>query len=146
MTSDRALHLFKHLQDSKKFQGLCCGWVPCFLVALPFRSRDEFSCCTKSLDLSYWSVSHEVTTFKRLITYIHILVCTDWLVLSDVYVSLFAQIGLFCPNKALTPVYEWICTLQFMFTLIYFTGLNILDYTVKVFFPIKYSIVVESYE
>ena len=28
----------------------------------------------------------------------------------------------------------------------YFTGLNILDYAVKVFFPIKYSIVVESYE
>ena len=38
---------------------------------------------------------------------IHILVCTDWLVLSEVYISLFVRIGLFCPNKVLTPVYEW---------------------------------------
>lgn len=28
----------------------------------------------------------------------------------------------------------------------YFTGLNILDYTVKVVSPIKHSIAVESYE
>ena len=43
---------------------------------------------------------------------IYILVCTDWLVLSEVYISLFVRIGLFCPNKVLTPVYEWIYTLQ----------------------------------
>ena len=28
------------------------------------------------------------------------------------YVSLFVRIGLFCPNKVLTPVYQWVCTLQ----------------------------------
>ena len=29
-----------------------------------------------------------------------------------IYISLFVRIGLFCPNKVLTPVYEWICTSQ----------------------------------
>ena len=72
-----------------------------------------FFYCTKSLDISYWSDSHEVTTFERLTTYIY-LVCTDWLVLSDVHISLFVPIGLLCPNKVLMLVYEWICTLQFL--------------------------------
>ena len=30
----------------------CCGWVSCFLVSRPFRSRDEFCCCTELLDVS----------------------------------------------------------------------------------------------
>ena len=47
----------------------------------------------------------------------------DVLTLDDVYIyiSLFVRIGLYCPTciyiyilvcKVLTPVYEWICTLQ----------------------------------
>ena len=36
----------------------------------------------------------------------------DSLILSQVHISLFVQIGWYCPNKVLTPVYEWICTLQ----------------------------------
>ena len=38
----------------------------------------------------------------------YVLVCTDWLVSSEVYISLFVRIGLFRPNKLLTPVYKWI--------------------------------------
>ena len=43
---------------------------------------------------------------------IYILVRTEWLVLSEVYISLVVRIGLLCPNIVLTPVYEWICILQ----------------------------------
>ena len=46
-----------------------------------------------------WSDSHEVTTFLTLDN-VYILVCTDCLVLSDVYIPLVVRIGLYCPNKA----------------------------------------------
>ena len=36
----------------------------------------------------------------------------DVLTLDNVYISLFVRIGWSCPNKVLTPVYEWICTSQ----------------------------------
>ena len=36
----------------------------------------------------------------------------DVLTLDNVHISLFVRIGLLSPNKVLTPVYEWICTLQ----------------------------------
>ena len=45
-----------------------------------------------------WSYSHEVTTFLT-IDNVYILVCTDCLVFSDVYISLVVGIGLFRPNK-----------------------------------------------
>ena len=45
-----------------------------------------------------WSYSHEVTTFLTLDN-VYILVCTDCLVFSDVYISLVVGIGLFRPNK-----------------------------------------------
>ena len=47
-----------------------------------------------------WSDSHEVTTFLTLDN-VYILVCTDCLVLSDVYIPLVVRIGLFRPNKRL---------------------------------------------
>ena len=52
--------------------------------------------------------SNDVLTLDNVYT----LVCTDCLVLSDVYISLVVRIGLFRPNKVLAPVYKWICTLQ----------------------------------
>ena len=36
----------------------------------------------------------------------------DVLTLDNEYISLVVRIGLFRPNKVLTPVYKWICTLQ----------------------------------
>ena len=45
-----------------------------------------------------WSDSHEVTTFLTLDN-VYILLCTDCLVLSDVYIPLVVRIGLFRPNK-----------------------------------------------
>ena len=80
----------RKLRQIINLQDTCWGWGPCFLVSRPFRWRDEFFFfflfffyCTKSLDISYWSDSHEVTTFERLTTYIYILVCTDWFALSE---------------------------------------------------------------
>ena len=76
----------------------CCGWAPCFLVSRPFRSRDEFLLLYGVTRYISWSDSLEVTTFLKLDN-VYILVCTDCLVLSDVYISLVVRIGLFCPNK-----------------------------------------------
>ena len=77
---------------------MCCGWVPCFLVSRPFRSRDEFLLLYGVTRCISWSDSHEVTTFLTLDN-VYILVCTDCLVLSDVYIPLVVRIGLFRPNK-----------------------------------------------
>ena len=76
----------------------CCGWAPCFLVSCPFRSRDEFLLLYGVTRYTSWSYSHEVTTFLTLDN-VYILVCTDCLVFSDVYISLVVGIGLFRPNK-----------------------------------------------
>ena len=46
-----------------------------------------------------WSDSHEVTKFLTLDN-VYILVCTDCLVLSDVYIPLLVRIGLFVQIKA----------------------------------------------
>ena len=76
----------------------CCGWVPCFFVPRPFRLRDEFLLLYGVTRYISWSDSHKVTTLLRLDNvYIH--VCTDYLVLSNVYISLVVRIGLFRPNK-----------------------------------------------
>ena len=104
----------RKLRQIINLQDTCCGWGPCFLVSRPFRSRDElfflffFFYCTKSLDISYWSDSHEVTTFERLTTYIYpclyglaglvrriyTLVCTDWFALSELSVNASLRVDL----------------------------------------------------
>ena len=63
----------------------CCGWAPCVLVSCPFRSRDEFLLLYGVTRYTSWSYSHEVTTFLTLDN-VYILVCTDCLVFSDVYI------------------------------------------------------------
>ena len=73
----------------------CCGWVPCFLVSRPFRSHDEFFVVVRSYSI--------LERFTR---------SNDVLTLDNEYISLVVRIGLFRPNKVLTPVYKWICTLQ----------------------------------
>ena len=77
----------------------CCGWVPCFLVSRPFRSRDEFLLLYGVTRCISWSDSHEVTTFLTLDN-VYILVCTDCLVLSDVYIPLVVRIGCFVQINA----------------------------------------------
>ena len=84
--------------EKSHFFSKCCGWAPCFLVSRPFRSRDEFLLLYGVTRYISWSDSLEVTTFLKLDN-VYILVCTDCLVLSDVYISVVVRIGLFCPNK-----------------------------------------------
>ena len=94
-------------------QNYCCGWVPCFLVSRPFRSLDEFFFCSiyevTRYQLERFTRGNNVLTLDN--EYISLFVRIGWS-LPEVYISLFVQIGSFCPNKVLTPVYEWICTLQ----------------------------------
>ena len=95
-------------------QNYCCGWVPCFLVSRPFRSLDEFFFCSiyevTRYQLERFTRGNNVLTLDN--EYISLFVRIGWS-LPEVYISLFEQIGSFCPNKVLTPVYEWICTLQY---------------------------------
>ena len=69
-----------------------------FFVSRRFRLRDEFLLLYGVTRYTNWSYSHEVTTFLTLDN-VYILVCTDCLVFSDVYLSLVVGIGLFRPNK-----------------------------------------------
>ena len=69
----------------------CCGWVPCFLVSRPLRSRDGFFCCTKVTEYII------LERFTR---------SNDVLTLDNVYISLFVRIGLYCP----TYIYILVCT------------------------------------
>ena len=69
-----------------------------FLFPAVFGLRDEFLLLYGVTRYTSWSYSHEVTTFLTLDN-VYILVCTDWLVFSDVYISLVVGIGLFRPNK-----------------------------------------------
>ena len=71
---------------------------PFFFVSRRFRLRDEFLLLYGVTRYTSWSYSHEVTTFLTLDN-VYILVCTDCLVFSDVYISLVVGIGLFRPNK-----------------------------------------------
>ena len=67
-------------------------------VSRPFRSLEEFLLLNGVTRCISWSDSHEVTTFLTLDN-VYILVCTDCLVLSDVYIPLVVRIGLFRPNR-----------------------------------------------
>ena len=53
-----AVHIWGSLMANKLiiFFSDCCGWVPCFLVSRPFRSRDEFCCCTELLNVSVGAI------------------------------------------------------------------------------------------
>ena len=78
----RILRLERFLNyEQSLFFSKCCGWVPCFLVSHPLRSRDEFLLLYGVTRCISWSDFHEVTTFLKLDN-VYILVCTDCLVFS----------------------------------------------------------------
>ena len=70
-------------------------------VCRPFRSHDEFS-------FSFFVRSYLIYQLERFTR------SNDVLLLYNVNISLFVRVGLLSPNKVLTPVYEWICTLQLL--------------------------------
>ena len=54
-------------RNSKVNQLNCFGWVPCFLVSRPLRSRDEFFVVVRSYSIYHLErLSNEVTTFLTL--------------------------------------------------------------------------------
>ena len=61
----------------------CFGWVPCFLVSRPFRSRDKFFVVVRS-----YSIYH-LERFTR---------SNDVLTLDNVYLFLFVRIAWSCPT------------------------------------------------
>ena len=78
-------------------ESMCCGWVPCFLVSRPFRSRDEFLLLYGVTRCISWSDSHEVTTFLTLDT-------------EDIYSCLY---GLLCLVRRIHPwLYGLVCFVQ----------------------------------
>ena len=88
----------------------CCGWVPVFLFpALLDHVMSFFCCCTELLDISVAAITRSnVLTLDNV--YISLFVRIAWS--CPTYISLVVRIGLFRPNKVLTQIYKWICTLQ----------------------------------
>ena len=90
----------------------CCGWVPCFLVSRPFRSRDEFLLLYGVTRCISWSDSHEVTTFLTLDN-VYILCFYGLLGLVRRIYTLGCTDRLFRPNKRqFTSGLHLTCTFQ----------------------------------
>ena len=106
-TIDLHLSVLSQILHLQIFKQIVAAGYPVFLFPTLLDHVMSFLVVVRSYSiyqLERFTRSNDVLTLDNE----YVLVCTDWLVSSEVYISLFVRIGLFRPNKLLTPVYK--CT------------------------------------